>query len=66
MKIRVCYTVEVSDELRRALNARLGLPGKANRDQLKTHYRLHGLSIDDDVMAESDVRQEQGGGDEQG
>jgi len=54
MKVRVVYTVEVSDEYRRALNLRYGKPGLATRDELKEHLRTHGDTIDEDLMYEYD------------
>ena len=52
MKVRVVYTVEVSDEYRRALNWRYGKPGLATRDEVKNHLRQNGSTLDDDLMSE--------------
>lgn len=51
MKIRIAYTVEVSDEYRRAINERYGRPGLATREQVRQWIHQNGTSMDDDLMA---------------
>jgi hypothetical protein len=50
MKVRVQYTVEVSDEYRTAINQYHGLEGKATRKDVRDFLYLHGVSMDDDIM----------------
>lgn len=50
MKVRVTYTVEVSDEYRRALASYYGGAGLATREEVQAHHRVNGTSLDDDVM----------------
>lgn len=62
MKVRVCYTVEVNDEYRRAVNYHFGRPGLATRKQLCNWLEQNGSSCDDDIMYELNHSDE--GGDE--
>ena len=50
MKIRVAYTVDVSDEYRRAINLHFGQPGLATRQQVIDYLQLNGSQGDDDLM----------------
>ena len=52
MKVRISYTIEVDDEMRRAINAYYGEPGRATREALKTWYRNHGESVDGNAHME--------------
>lgn len=49
MRVRVEYTVEVPDEIRREIAAWYGDPGLASREDVKTWYREYGSSMDDDL-----------------
>lgn len=46
MRVRVSYVVVVSDELRRAINAYYGRPGKATRAELRAFYEENGATLD--------------------
>lgn len=60
MRVRVCYTVEVDDRYRRALNARLGKPGLATRNEVRAHLIQNGASVDDDLMFELENEEPEG------
>lgn len=47
MKVRIAYTVEVSDEIRRQMNAWYGRPGLASREQIQAWYRTNGESLNE-------------------
>lgn len=49
MRVRVAYTVEVDDDIRREINEWYGRPGLANREQVQAWYRSNGESMDDDL-----------------
>lgn len=50
MKVRIEYTVEVSDLIRRGINIRRGTDGLATREDVKNFYHLYGMSMEDDVI----------------
>lgn len=50
MRVRVAYTVDVSDDYRRAINLFYGKPGLASRDDVKNWLKSYGSSGDDDLM----------------
>jgi len=50
VKVRVDYTVTVSDDYRRAIRMHFGRPGLASRDEVKSWLRSYGESGDDDLM----------------
>jgi hypothetical protein len=50
MKVRVTYTVEVSDELRRAIRAYYGQEGLATRQEVQEWYEHYGDSNNDDCL----------------
>ena len=52
MKVRVCYTVDVTDDYRRAIRNRFGQTGKATRSEVAEFLRQNGGSLDDDLMFE--------------
>lgn len=52
MKVRVAYTVDANDIYRRAINCYYGKPGLASREDVVSWQRMHGSSMDDDVMHE--------------
>jgi hypothetical protein len=60
VRVKIEYTVEVSDRFRRAINYRYGEPGLATRDQVKDHFRLFGTALDDDILYELQVAEEEG------
>lgn len=49
MKVRVAFTVDVSDHRRRAINAWYGRPGLATRQQVIAWYQSNGQSMDLDL-----------------
>ena len=53
MRIRVSYIVEVDDKFRRAWRKYYGEGGLATRGQLQVHFREHGASMDDDILADA-------------
>ena len=50
MKVRICYTEEVSDEFRRAINDYHGKPGPASRKEVQDWFWLFGQSMNDDLV----------------
>lgn len=60
MRVRVSYATDVDDDYRRAINAYLGQPGLASRQEVKDWLRLHGSMMDDDLMHELGQREERG------
>ena len=57
MKVKVSYTVDVSDRYRRAINAHYGKPGLATRAEVQRWLWSVGQSCDDDIM--HDLTQEE-------
>ena len=55
MKVRVCYTIEVNERFRRALNYYHGVDGLASRDLIKRHYEAWGDTMDEEVLWEYDA-----------
>lgn len=57
--MRVTYTVEIDDAIRREINRHYGKPGLASRAEVQDWYRSYGRSLDDDLSWSSDsVNQE--------
>jgi len=54
MKVRVCFTVDVDDEFRKALRNRHGERGLATRKEVAQWYRNNASSVDDDLMYDYD------------
>lgn len=52
MKVRVCYTVDVNDDYRRAIRFRFGQEGLATREEVVSFIKQNGSSVDDDLMFE--------------
>lgn len=54
MRVRISYTVEVSERLRAALYYRIHgrVGGLATREDIRDHYAAHGGTIDDDLLSE--------------
>lgn len=50
MKVRVAWTVDVNDDVRRAINAHYGRPGLANREEVQRWYQSFGESMDMDLL----------------
>jgi hypothetical protein len=57
MKVRIEYTIDVSDDYRRAIRLHYGQPGLATRAEVKRWIETHGSSQDDDLMY--DLQQQQ-------
>lgn len=49
MRVKICYTVEISDHMRRKINEHYGEPGLATVQQVKDWYRSYGIQLDDDL-----------------
>jgi hypothetical protein len=49
MRVRVSYTVTVSDRFRRQISAYFGRGGLATRAEVAAFYRMFGFTMDDDV-----------------
>jgi hypothetical protein len=64
MKVRVCFTVEVDEQFRRALAAYYSQPGLANRKDIKQWYVMQaksndpGMQFDGERAAEADAAEE--------
>lgn len=50
MRVQIVYTIEVSDEYRRAINAFYGRPGFATRGEVREWYMAYGTSMDHDLV----------------
>ena len=50
MKVRIMYSVDVSDDLREAINHYYGLPGLASRQDVRDWYKNYGYSMDMDLI----------------
>ena len=50
MRVRICYTVNVGEVLRRAINHHYGEPGLADREAVKSWYALHGEAYNPDII----------------
>jgi hypothetical protein len=55
MKVRISYTVDVSDAIRRAIRHRRGEPGLATRIEVRDWYRSYGDSMDLDILMDLDA-----------
>lgn len=49
MKIRIAYTINVPDEIRRAINAWYGDAGLADRGRVQRWYEQNGKSMDQNI-----------------
>jgi len=56
MKVRIDYTIDVPDEVRRSIRAHYGQEGLASRDDLKQWYRQYGESEDENLAWAADYR----------
>ena len=54
MKVRVQYTVNVSEDYRRAINLHYGLPGLADRARVRGWLEAYGRSEDENLMWDLD------------
>jgi hypothetical protein len=54
MRLRISYTVDISDGMRRAIAAHFGEKRRATRAEVHQWYVDHGHSQDDDLMAAAD------------
>jgi hypothetical protein len=50
MRVRVSFTVDATDELRRAISRYYGRTGLASRDEVRQWYVQHGESKDADLL----------------
>ena len=49
MKIQVMYTVDVSEETRRAMRTSHGETGMATREEVKAWFELNGNTMDEEL-----------------
>lgn len=54
MKVRIAYTVDISDEIRAEINAHYDRPGLASREEVRWWYKTFGSSMDDDLSWAAD------------
>lgn len=52
MRVRVSYTIEATDEYRRAIRFHFGREGYATRTEVREWLELHGSQDDDDILYE--------------
>lgn len=52
MKVRIAYTLEVSDTIRREINRWYGRPGLATRQEVVAWYRSNGDFMDLDLTCD--------------
>ncbi len=50
MRVRIDYTLDVSDDFRRAINLYYGKPGLATRVDVRRWFMAHGESENDNLM----------------
>jgi len=60
MKVRIDYTVDVSDDYRRAIRHHFGEPGLATRAEVRSWLMGHGSAEDDDLMHDLDKNEPEG------
>lgn len=58
MRVRVAYTLDIDDDVRRAINLHYGRPGLATREEVQRWYETQGTSSHDDLM--SALQQQEG------
>lgn len=49
MRVRISYTVDISDHRRRGINAFYGRPGLATREEIRRWYEANGTAQDLDL-----------------
>jgi hypothetical protein len=54
MKVRIDYSIEATDYLRRAIRNHYGLEGLATREEIKDWFRLHGEAETDTILYDLD------------
>lgn len=50
MRVRVAFTVDVTDEFREAINRYYGRPGLATREEVRSWFLRYGESMSDDLL----------------
>lgn len=58
MKVRISYTVDMDDDIRRSINAHYGDPGLATRERVKAWFESNGVSSIDDLAYDAQLREE--------
>ena len=58
MRVRIAYSVDVSDEIRRAMSAHYGGDGLASRQDIKQWYEAFGESMNADLSMWADDQAE--------
>lgn len=56
MKVKVCYTVTVDDDYRRAVADHYGREGLASRAEVRAWLIRYGESMDDDLARDAEDR----------
>lgn len=59
MKVRVAYTVDADDDLRRAIASYRGDPGLADRDTVRNWFCRFGDSMNIDIMESLDNQEDE-------
>ena len=52
MKVRVCYTTEVDEQLRLAIGYQWGHEGPATREEIQEWFRQNGCENCDDILGD--------------
>lgn len=58
MKVRIAYTVDVDDVIRREINDYYGREGLADREEIKRWYETFGGSEDDNLAWSAQLKEE--------
>lgn len=59
MKVKICWTQEVSDDFRRHINQYFGKDGLATRKEVKHWFYMHGQMMNDDLADQKDESETQ-------
>lgn len=59
MKVKIEYTIEVPDNIRRGMRIRYAEPGLATRQEIKNWYRTYGVSADDDLSWDAQIEEDE-------
>jgi hypothetical protein len=54
MKVRVCYTTDVDEQLRLAIGYQRGHEGPATREEIQEWFRQNGCENCDDILSDYD------------
>jgi hypothetical protein len=56
MRVRIEYSIDVDDTIRRGINRWYGVDGLASREQVKRWYESQGSSMDDDLYLQESAK----------